>query len=123
MTKRLAILAVASLLLAFPVLAHEVAKVPNGGRIADAGAWHAELVAKDKLVEVYLSDTNDRPVPATGFKGIAILTVGGKAQRITLTPSEAAHLTGTSGLALPREPKGAVQLTGPDGRTASARFN
>ena len=74
-------------------------------------------------VELYVSDAADKPVPATGFKAVAILTVGGKAQRIVLEPAEPTRLSGTAAVALPKEPKGAVQLTGPDGKTASARFN
>jgi hypothetical protein len=121
MQRRTLILA-ATLLIAAPALAHE-AKGPNGGRIADAGPYHVELVAKEKRVELYLSDAADKPVPATGFKGVAILTVGGKAQRIVLEPAEPTRLSGAAPVALPKEPKGAVQLTAPDGKTASARFN
>jgi hypothetical protein len=113
---------VAAMALALPAVAHE-AKGPNGGRIADAGAYHVELVAKDQAVEVFVSDAQDKPLPATGFKAVAILNVGGKAQRIALEPKEPTRLSGTSPVALPREPKGAVQLTSPDGKTASARFN
>lgn len=107
---------------ALPALAHE-AKGPNGGRIADAGPYHVELVAKDQLVEVYVSDASDKPLPATGFKAVVILSVGGKAQRIALEPRESIRLSGTSPVTLSREPKGAVQLTSPDGKTASAKFN
>jgi len=111
----------AALLIAFPALAHDTIG-PNGGRLTDAGSWHAELVTKETSVEVYITDGNDKPVPSTGFKGVAILTVGGKTQRIMLSPGDG-RLTGTSNVALPKQPKGAVQFTGPDGKTASARFN
>jgi hypothetical protein len=116
------ILTIATLLLAAPALAHE-AKGPNGGRIADAGSYHVELVAKETLLELYVSDANDKPVAATGFKAVAILTVGGKAQRIVLEAKEPARLSGNAPVPLPKQPKGAVQLTSPDGKTASARFN
>ena len=116
------IITVAALLIAAPALAHE-AKGPNGGRIADAGSYHVELVAKETLVELYVSDANDKPVPATGFRAVAILMSEGKPQRIVLEAKEAARLSGNAAVALPKEPKGAVQLTSPDGKTASARFN
>jgi hypothetical protein len=115
------VLALAAVLLAAPAAAHE-AKGPNGGRIADAGPYHVELVAKATLIELYLTDANDKPLPATGFKAVAILTVAGKPQRIVLEAKEAARLSGNSTVPLPKEPKGAVQLTAPDGKTASARF-
>jgi hypothetical protein len=38
-------LAVSTLILALPALAHELAKGPNGGRVVEAGGYHVELVA------------------------------------------------------------------------------
>jgi hypothetical protein len=49
--------------------------------------------------------------------------VGGKAERITLNPSDKQALSGTAATALPSNPKGAVQLTAPNGKTATARFD
>jgi hypothetical protein len=65
----------------------------------------------------------DKPVHSSGFKGVAIFSLGGKAERITLIPSEKGALTGEAAAAFPPNPKGAVQLTGSDGKTASARFD
>ena len=119
---KLKIAALASLLLiAAPVLAHDV-KGRNGGRVVDAGPHHVELVVKDKVVIVYVSDAADKPVTITGFKGLAILTVSGKALRIVLEPQESTRLSGTSPVTLPANAKGVVQLTGPDGKTAQGRF-
>jgi hypothetical protein len=120
--KRSTIALAAALLVVTPSLAHE-AKGPHGGRIADAGSYHVELIAKQQTVELYVSDGSDKPVAATGFKAVAILTAGGKPQRIVLEAAEPTRLTGNAAVALPAEPKGAVQLTTPDGRTTSARFN
>jgi hypothetical protein len=111
-----------ALLAAFSAHAHD-AKGLHGGRIADAGAYHVELVAKDKAIEIFLIGENDKPVNPAGFKGVAIFTVGGKAERITLLPSEKQWLSGTAATALPANLKGAVQLTAPDGKTATARFD
>lgn len=113
----------AACLLAMPAVAHEVAKGPNGGRIADAGAHHVELVTKEKTVEVHLTDAGDKPVGAAGSKGLALLIVDGKSQRIALSPAGEYHFAGTATVVLPKLPKGAVQLTTPDRKTAIARFN
>lgn len=113
----------AAFLLTLPALAHEVSNGPNGGRIADAGTYHLELVTRDRTVQVHLTDSGDRPVPSAGFKGVALLVVDGKSQRVTLVPEGDSHLAGTAAIALPARPKGAVQLTTPDGKSASARFN
>ena len=110
------------LLAASPVLAHETAG-KNGGRTTDAGKYHVELVARDKTVEVYVLDGSEQPVPATGFKGTATLIADGKPARITLAPADGNKLSGTAEVSLPANPKGAVQLTAPDGVSASGKFN
>jgi len=114
--------AILTLMLAVPALAHDVAKGPNGGRVVEGGRYHVELVAKGTRVDVFLTDAGDKPVAAAGFKGVAILLVNGKSQRVPLTP-EGSRLTGSTSATLPGEPKGAVQITAPDGKTAQARFN
>ena len=120
MTLRLLAFA-STLTLAQPVLAHEAAKGPNGGRVVDAGSYHIELVAQGSDLAVFVTDESDKPVPAAGFKGTAILMVGGKPQRIALEP-QGVRLSGKAAAALPAEPKGAVQLTTPSGGTAQAKF-
>ncbi len=120
---RLRIVALASLFfIATPVLAHEIIKGPNGGRVVDAGSYHVELVIRDKTVTVFVSDSAEKAVAITGFKGMAILTADGKAQRIALAPQDGVRLSGTSPVTLPADAKGVVQLTGPDGKTAQGRF-
>jgi hypothetical protein len=118
------IVALASILLtASPAAAHEVEKGPHGGRVVEAGAHHVELVVKDNAVNVFVTDASDKPISITGFKGVAIFTISGKAQRIPLEPKEGARLSGTSPVALPAEPAGVVQITAPDGKTAQGRFH
>ncbi len=113
---------VAGLLAATTVWAHEGAGA-HGGRVADAGDFHVELVTRGGSVDVYVSDGKQQPVPAAGFKGTAILVVGGKPARVPLEPADANRLTGKAAADLGASPKGAVQLTGPNGTTASGKFN
>src|SRR6185503_18046080 len=110
-----------ALLAGLPAHAHEP-KASHGGRLAEAGPYHMELVAKDTAIEVYLIGQNDKPVDPKGFKGVAIFNLGGKTERTTLAPSKKNNLSGTAATALPAKPKGAVQLTAPDGKAATARF-
>lgn len=112
----------AALLAALPAHAHEM-KGSHGGRVGDAGAYHAELVVKDRTIEIFLTGEDDKPVDPKGFKGVAIFNLGGKAERITLAPSEKSVLSGTAAAALPARPRGAVQVTAPDGKTATVRFD
>ena len=105
-----------------PGLAHE-ARGTHGGRIADAGSYHVELVVKSDVVDVFISDAGEKPVAASGFKGTAILVADGKSQRVVLAPADGARLSGSATTALPDRPKGVVQLTGPDGKTIQAKFD
>jgi hypothetical protein len=119
------IIALGSMLLAaLPAAAHEVDKIgPNGGRVVQAGAHHVELVVKENAVNVFVTDASDKPVSINGFKGLAIFTVSGKAQRIALEPNGGTRLSGNSPVALPAEPAGVVQLTAPGGKTSQGRFH
>ncbi len=102
--------------------AHD-AKGTHGGRIVDAGAYHVEMIVKSDVIDVFISDQSEKPVAASGFKGTAILVAGGKSQRIVLTPVDGVRLSGSATAALPSQPKGVVQLTGPDGKTIQAKFD
>lgn len=95
----------------------------HGGRITDAGTYHLEMVVKSDTVEVFISDESEKPVAASGFKGTAILVAGGKSQRIVLAPVDGLRLSGSATAALPNQPKGVVQVTGPDGKTSQAKFD
>lgn len=112
----LAVLAAAS-----PALAHENEKGPHGGRVADAGEYHVELVPKPGAIEVFITDAKDQPAPA-GFKGVAILVVDGKQQRIPLDGTAPGRLAGTTAVTAPAGVKGVVQLTSPQGKSILARF-
>ena len=102
--------------------AHD-AKARNGGRIADAGAYHVEMVVRSDAVDVFISDESEKSVAASGFKGMAILLAGGKSQRVVLAPVDGTRLSGSATAALPEQAKGVVQLTGPDGKTIQAKFD
>lgn len=121
---RLLLAALLGLSLATPTFAHDPRPGPNGGLKVDAGArHHAELVANGTpQVVVYLYDQNDRPVLSQGYRANAILVVGGATQRFPLQSAEGNRLIGTAPVPIPAGAKGAVQIIGPDGATAQARF-
>ena len=120
MTIRILILAI--FLIGAPALAHEEEKGPNGGRVLDTGQVHVELVAKDNVIEVFLTDKDDKAVLADSHKGVAILLVGGKSQRVTLEPAGENRLTGKTTEAVKNVPRGVVRITRPDGSSSQARF-
>jgi hypothetical protein len=113
---------VGALALTAAAYAHGPGKGKNGGRQVDTGDYHVELVAKDKALALYISDEDQKPVDAKGFKATGIFVVGGRAQRIELTPEAANKLSGTSSVPLPADLKGAVQIALPTGGTVQAKF-
>jgi hypothetical protein len=118
-----ALIAAALVAFAMPAFAH-APKAKHGGRIVVAGAFHVEMVVQDGgAIDVHLLDHSDKPLAVSGYKGLAILAVDGKSQRIVLQPAGEALLSGKAAAALPKEPKGVVQITPPDGKAVSARFD
>jgi len=116
------LIAAAVLALAGTALAHD-AKPQHGGRVVEASERHVEMVAKDGAVDIYLRSHDDKPMKVAGYKGVAILSVDGKSQRIVLEPVGDAQLSGKAASALPARPKGVVQLTPPGGKAISAKFD
>lgn len=116
------LIAAAMFTLASPALAHD-AKPRHGGRVVEASERHVEMVAKDGAIAIYLRDHDDKPMKVTGYKGVAILSIDGKSQRIVLEPAADAQLSGKAAGALPAQPKGVVQLTPPGGKVISAKFD
>lgn len=119
--KKIAIALAALSLLGAPAFAHGAKTGVHGGPQADAGSFHIEVVTEGKTLLVYMRDHADKDVPTEGFRGTAIFVVDGKPQRITLTP-DGAGLKGEAAAPLPKEPKGAVQLTTPAGSTVQGKF-
>lgn len=109
------------MLIASPALAHDAPR-NHGGVVADVGPYHVELVAKGQAIDLYLTDDANRAVEAAAFKGVAILIVDGKPQRIVVTPASGNRLTGSASGAVTGAPKGAVQLQTPQGATIQGKF-
>ena len=97
-------------------------KGPNGGRLVEAGDYHMELFTRNGVVDVNVMDHDNKPTPTKGYKGIVILSVQGKSQRIVLEPADTSRLSGKAIGALPADSKGVVQITPPNGKTVQARF-
>jgi uncharacterized protein (DUF2147 family) len=119
------ILAAAAALLigAFPAHARAPKIGIHGGPQVDAGSYHVELVPQGTMLQLYFRDHSDKVINTQGWKGIAILTIDGKVQRITLSPGGDNQLKGMSAVDLPAEPKGAVQVTTSSGNTVQAKFD
>ncbi len=119
---RIALIALTLCFAASVALAHSSKTGVNGGLQVDAGAYHVEALADGTVLQVWLRNHSDKPVSSAGYKGAAILVIGGKPQRITLAPAGENKLSGTSEMPLPAALKGAVQITAPTGSTVQAKF-
>jgi hypothetical protein len=70
----------------FPAHAHAPKIGIHGGPQVDAGSFHVEIIPQGTVLQVYFRDHSDKVVSTQGWKGIAIFTINGKVQRITLSP-------------------------------------
>lgn len=111
-----------AMIIPFTAEAHDP-KGRHGGRIVHAGSYHVELVTKGTTVEAFLLGHDDKPIRVDGYKGVAILVVDGRSQRVPLVPVDNDRLKGDAAAGLPENPKGVVQITNPTGTIANARFN
>lgn len=114
------VIALSAILAPLAAKAHDP-KARHGGQIAHAGSYHVELVAKGATIEAFLVGHDDKPIRPDGYKGVAILVIDGKSQRVPLAPADN-RLKGDADASLPESPKGVVQITNPAGVTANARF-
>lgn len=117
-------LRIASLLiiLATPLAAHEPGIGPNGGMRVDAGPYRVELVPAGTTVNVHITMDDDSAVDTATMSGTAILLIGGKPVRVPLAPATPGLLSADTGVDIPADVKGAVQITGADGKTVQAKF-
>lgn len=93
----------------------------HGGQVQDAQGTWVEFVVNGEHVEVYVMNEEGAPLPAVQITGTATVMVGGKPQKVQLTPGQGNMLTGT----LPEPAMGKTIATVSlkiAGKTATARF-
>lgn len=126
MTTRRSLLAGLVALLPTAALAHLPggARGPNGGQVQDIGPYHGEMLARDGEITLFLFDHNDRPVPARGASGTAIVLSEGRQQTLTFAPrADGAALVAAGEFRAVPGMRVAVQLVpGPGIARAQARF-
>ncbi len=120
--RRLAII-LGALMVPAAAQAHEPRKGPNGGTVVDAGSYHVEVSGKGTVLEVYVSDSLDRPLKVSDFKALAIMVIDGKTHRIPMEPAVDGSKFTASAPAAITSVRGVVQLTDNTGKTATGRVN
>lgn len=103
--------------------AHEVAKGPNGGPVADVAGHHVEMVAKGTEFVLYLTDAADKPVASAGTKAArAIVQDAGKTATVPLSAVDPNKLVGTLAQPLGAGARIVISATLADGHALQARF-
>ncbi len=103
-------------------MAHDGAG-PHGGRLVDLPKHHLELVVKNEVVDVFVSDQASRPISAAGLTGLAIVVTASGSTRIPLAATDANRLSGKADAKLPGGAKSVVQVRLADGQTIQASFD
>jgi hypothetical protein len=117
------VLALGLAALASPASAHEAAKGPNGGPVADSAGHHVELVAKGTELVLFLTEEADKPLASAGTRNArAVVQDGGRTATVPLQPAEPNRLVGTLPQPLGSGARVVVSATMPDGHTVQARF-
>lgn len=60
---------------------------PNGGKLADAGKYHLELVVKPTEMRVYVMGAKDAKVDTQGAEASAVLLAGKEKSTLKLAPA------------------------------------
>ncbi|WP_448192883.1 hypothetical protein [Azospirillum sp. sgz301742] len=103
--------------------AHGPATGPHGGPMADAGAYHAELVVQGTDVVLYVTDGSDKPVDVVGAKAEATILANRQTQKVALAPAGANALKGQANLGGSHDSiKVVTALTMPGEKPVQARF-
>jgi hypothetical protein len=76
---------------------------PNGGRLADAGKYHLELVVKPAELRVYVTGAKDAKIDTQGAQASATVLAGKQKSAVVLAPAGGNALAG-SGAFDPKAP-------------------
>ena len=104
---RIALLAAAFLLPSAALGDGDLSKPgPNGGKLADAGKYHLELVVKPAELRVYVTGAKDAKVDAQGAEASATVLAGKEKSTMKLVPAGGNALAGNGNF----DPKAAMTV-------------
>jgi hypothetical protein len=99
------------------------ARGPNGGQIQELGGTHAELLARDGEIRLWVLDAQDRPASVRGAAGSAIVLAEGKQQTVRLEPGPGdAYLVGRGEFRAANGLRVVASVTMPGQQQRQARF-
>ena len=122
------LLTLALVVIASAVLAHtdeyfDRIDTPHGGQIRMAGPYHLELVVGDSELTVYVTDHGDNPIGTTGGSAKAIITSGKKRYVVVLSAAGGNVLKGNGEFKLGKSNTISLMVTLPDQEPQRAKFS
>jgi len=94
----------------------------HGGVVAEAGAFHLELVAKEKTLTLHVYGHDDKPVDAAKAKAQANVFSEKDKGTVALAPAGGNVMKGETAFALRSDSKIVLSFTPPQGKTEQVRF-
>ena len=104
-------------------VAHGTAPAPaHGGMVVeDSGDHWIELVIKGDVVTVFVSDGDNKPLPAAQLSGKATIVAGSRKEEVILAPAQANSLVGKLSAPIVGKATTLVAIT-LNGKLAQSRF-
>lgn len=103
-------------------MAHDEAKGPNGGQVADASGHHVEFVPSATEIAFLLTDESGKDIASEGAKATAIIQGAAGTETLQLTPAEPNKLVAKLVLPLAPGTKVVVSAVMADGHNIQARY-
>ena len=127
MKRRSLMIALGTLLLHRPALAHTNAELanrrgPQGGQMRATATLHLELVGRADELLLYVYDHDDRPVATKGAAGRATLLLGADRSELMLEPFGTNGLRAAGKFVTDPKLRVVVSLTLPGARPQQERF-
>jgi hypothetical protein len=117
------LLILTALVLAFPALAEEYEKGPNGGLMLDVAGIDAELLTSGTTVTINVFKAfNPTPISTKGYSAAVLITSGTGRETVTLAPSGENSLKGDAKSTI--APNATITLTikTAEGKSGQVRF-
>lgn len=123
--RALALALAAGLAFAGPLWAkdkHDHAEPKRGGIAEEAGAYHLELVVKDRTLSLYIDGHDGKPVDASKMRASANVFSGREKANVVLSSMGGNLLKGEAAFAIRGDAKIVVLIEPAAGKSAQARF-
>lgn len=118
-----ALLLIATIMFAVPVLAEEYEKGPNGGLMLDVAGIDAELLTSGHTVTINVFEAfKTKPVSTKGYTAAVLIVIGASREPLTLMPSGENSLKGDAKKPIPPDATITLTLKTAEGKSGQVKF-